>query len=164
MLWCLDYTAKFDSRLSQRGILIKPTDNQTVCPAWCADSSISLPPAVISTSGRIDAEVLRLLFYHAHRESEEFFRLAGQLAQPNQDSVFSTRAAFFDSLKNKVGHILAMATALGANLDLVPSVRSAPRPPARNAHAPQIYARDLSSSLLPWRMSARLALSSRSSP
>ena len=53
----------------------------------------------------------------------------------------------------KVGHILAMATALGANLDLVPSVRSAPRPPARNAHAPLIYARNLSSSLLPWRMS-----------
>ena len=52
--------------------------------------------------GRIDAEFLRLLFYHAHRESEEFFRLTGQLAQPNQDDVFSKRAAFFNGLKSKV--------------------------------------------------------------
>ena len=51
-------------------------------------------PAAFSTSGRIDAEFLRLLFYHAHRESEEFFKLTGQLAQPNQDYVFSKRAAF----------------------------------------------------------------------
>ena len=49
-------------------------------------------PAAFSTSGRIDAEFLRLLFYQAHRESEEFFRLTGQLAQPNQDYVFSKRA------------------------------------------------------------------------
>ena len=53
-----------------------------------------------------------LLFHHAHRESEEFFKLTGQLAQPNQDSVFSKCAAFFDSLKNKVGHIIAKASAL----------------------------------------------------
>ena len=56
---------------------------------------ISILPAVFSTSGRIDAEFLRLLFYHAHRESEVFFRLTGELAQPNQDFVFSKRAAFF---------------------------------------------------------------------
>ena len=49
----------------------------------------------------------------AHRESEEFFRLTGQLAQPNQDYVFSKRAAFFSGLKSKVGHIMAKATALG---------------------------------------------------
>jgi hypothetical protein len=46
---------------------------------------ISFLPAIFSTSGRIDAEFFRLLFY---RESEEFFRLTGQLAQPNQDYVF----------------------------------------------------------------------------
>ena len=69
-------------------------------------------PAAFSTSGRIDADFLRLLFYHAHRESEEFFRLMGQLAQPNQDYVFSKRAAFFNGLKNKVGHTMAKASAL----------------------------------------------------
>jgi len=45
-------------------------------------------------------EFLRLLFYHADRESEEFFRLTGRLAQPNQDYVFSKRAAFFNGLKS----------------------------------------------------------------
>jgi len=37
--------------------------------------SISFLPAIFSTSGRINAEFLLLLFYHAHRESWDFFRL-----------------------------------------------------------------------------------------
>ena len=69
---------------------------------YANDQRITFMPAAFTTSGRIDAEFLRLLFYHAHRESEEFFRLTGQLAQPNQDYVFSKRAAFFNGLKNKV--------------------------------------------------------------
>ena len=47
---------------------------------YANDHRISFMPAAFSTSGRIDAEFLRLLFYHAHRESEEFSRLTGQLA------------------------------------------------------------------------------------
>ena len=43
----------------------------------------------------------RLLFYHAHGESEEFFELTGQLAQPYQHSVFSKRTAFFNGLKKQ---------------------------------------------------------------
>ena len=43
-------------------------------------------PAIASTTGRFHAEFLRLLFWHAHRESEEVFKLTGQLAQPNQAS------------------------------------------------------------------------------
>jgi hypothetical protein len=62
------------------------------------------------------------VFYQAHRESEEFFRLTGQLAQPNQDYVTSKRAAFFNGLKDKVGHIMAKAMALRLNLNLAPSV------------------------------------------
>ena len=108
-------------------------------------TSAFCPPS----SGRIDAEFLRLLFYHAHRESEEFFRLSGQLAQPNQDFVFSKRAAFFNGLKNKVGLIMAKASALRVNINLLPSVPSTPRPPARNKHAHQIYALDLSHHILP---------------
>ena len=62
-----------------------------------------------------------------HRESEEeVFQLPGQLAQPNQDSVFSTRAAFFNGHENKVGHIMAKASALGVNLNLLPSVPCTP--------------------------------------
>ena len=69
---------------------------------YANDQRITFMPAAFSTSGRVDAEFLRLLFYHAHCESEEFFRLTGQLAQPNQDYVFSKRAAFFNSLKNRL--------------------------------------------------------------
>ena len=76
-------------------------------------------PAIASTTGRLHAEFLRLLFWHAHRESEELFKLTGQLAQPNQDAVFSKRAAFFNSLKSKVGHIMAKASALRINLNLM---------------------------------------------
>ena len=137
---------------------------------------ISFLSAVFSTSGRIDAEFRRMLFFHAHRESEEFFRLTGQLAQPNQDYVFSKRAAFFNSLKNKVGHIMARASALRVNLNLQPSAPSLPRPSARNKHAHHLYALNLSHhilflnkahrqskphpSSLPRRMSARLDPSS----
>jgi len=85
---------------------------------YANNHNISFLPAIFNTSGRIDAEFLRLLFYHAHRESEEFFRLTGQLAQPNQDCVFSKRTAFFNGLKSKVGHIMAKATALRVNLNL----------------------------------------------
>jgi len=66
--------------------------------------------------------------------------LTGQLAQPNQDLVFSKRAAFFNGLKSKVGYIMAMATALRANLNLAPSIPSAPRAPARNSNAQLVYA------------------------
>jgi len=44
-----------------------------------------------------------LLRVYAHRESEELFKLTGQLAQPNQDFALSTRAAFFNSLKPEQG-------------------------------------------------------------
>ena len=106
-------------------------------------------PAAFSTSGRIDAEFLRLLFYHAHRESEEFFRLTGELAQPNQDYVFSKRAAFFNGLKNKVGHIMARASALRVNLNLQPIKPPLPRPSARNKHAHHLFALNLSNHILP---------------
>jgi len=46
---------------------------------YANDHNIVFVPAIFSTSGRIDVEVLRLLFYDGHRESEVFFRLTGQL-------------------------------------------------------------------------------------
>ena len=111
---------------------------------YANDHRISFMPAAFSTSGRIDAEFLRLLFYHAHRESEEFFRLTGELAQPNRAYVFSKGAAFSNGLKNKVGHIMARASALRVNLNLQPSARSLLRPSARNKHAHHLYAPSLS--------------------
>ena len=116
---------------------------------YANDQRITFMPAAFTTSGRIDAEFLRLLFYHAHRECEDFFRLTGQLAQPNQDYVFSKRAAFFNSLKNKVGHIMARASALRVNLNLQPSA-----PSARTKHAHLLYALNLSHHILPPRTGA----------
>jgi len=40
----------------------------------------------------------------------------------SSDHVFSKRAAFFNGLKSKVGHIMAKATALRVNLNLAPSI------------------------------------------
>jgi hypothetical protein len=74
------------------------------------DHHISFLPGIFCTSARINVKFLRLLFYHAHWESKEFLCHTGQLEQPNQDSVFSKRAAFFNSLKSNAGHIIAKAT------------------------------------------------------
>ena len=99
---------------SKNGKLCYPNDiNRTVKEAvqkkikkyqatYANDHSISFMPAIASTTCRLDAEFLRLLFWHGHRESEEFFRLTGKLEQPNPDSVYSKHAAFFNSLKTKV--------------------------------------------------------------
>ena len=79
---------------------------------------------------------------HAHRES-------GQLAQPIPDSVYSKRAAFFNSFKSKVGHIVAKASAMRVNLNLSPTVPSPPRPRPNTSHAPLLYALNLSHHVLP---------------
>jgi len=87
--------------------------------------------------------------WHAHRESETFFKLTGQLAQPNQDAVVSKRAAFFNRLTNKIGHIMAKASALRVNLNLAPTVQSPSRSRTSTSHAPLLCALNLSQHVLP---------------
>jgi len=42
----------------------------------CADDhNNNFMPAIASTTGRLPAEFLCLLFWHAHRESEQLFKL-----------------------------------------------------------------------------------------
>jgi len=56
---------------------------------------------------------LRLLFLQAHRETEAHFNATGIPSQRNQsDSFRFKRAAFFQSLKSKVGLAAAKAAAL----------------------------------------------------
>jgi len=43
---------------------------------------------------------------------KNFFRLSGQLAQPNHDHAFFKRAAVFCGIKSKVGHTMAKAAEL----------------------------------------------------
>jgi hypothetical protein len=67
-------------------------------------------------------------------------RLIKKLAQPNQDRFkdhfFSKRAAFFASIKNKIGHNMAEATALRISLNVAPLVPRAPRSSAHKSHVP----------------------------
>ena len=107
-------------------------------------------PAIARTTGRLHAEFLRLLFWHAYGESEELFKLTRQQAQPNQsDVVFSKRAAFFNSLKSKVGHLMAKAFALRVNMSLAHTVPSTSRARTRTCHAPLLCALNLSHHVLP---------------
>ena len=62
-------------------------------------------------------EFLRLLFLQAHRETEDYFAFMGTPAQPDQDQFRFRRAAFYSSLKIKVGLIAAKAAALRINMN-----------------------------------------------
>ena len=62
-------------------------------------------------------EFLRLLFLQAHRETEAHFTAAGMSSQRNQSDSFSfKRAAFYQSLKSKVGLAATKASALRIKL------------------------------------------------
>jgi hypothetical protein len=62
-------------------------------------------------------EFLRLLFLQAHRETEAYFAFMGTPAQPDQDQFRFRRAAFYSSLKGKVGLIAAKSAALRVNMN-----------------------------------------------
>ena len=73
----------------------------------------------LCTSTRMHGEFLRLQFLQAHRETEAHFSAAGMSSQRNQsDSFRFKRAAFYQSLKSKVGLAAAKAAALRINLDV----------------------------------------------
>jgi hypothetical protein len=73
---------------------------------YIAHHSISFLPAITSTSSRIHGEFLRLLiFLQAHRETENYFAFMDTPEQPNQTHFVFRRAAFYSSLKSKVGLI-----------------------------------------------------------
>jgi hypothetical protein len=82
-------------------------------------SAVSFMPAIVSTSGRLHSEFVRLLFLQAHRETDRFFADSGvQLAQPNSGLYHFRRAAFSAQLKAKVGSTLAKAATLRINLNI----------------------------------------------
>jgi hypothetical protein len=76
-------------------------------------------PTIVSTSGRLHSEFVRLLFLQAHRETDRFFAPSGvQLAQPTIGLFHFRRATFSVKLKAKVGSTLAKAAALRINLNI----------------------------------------------
>jgi hypothetical protein len=83
-------------------------------------NAISFMPAVVSTSGRLHSEFIRILFLQDHRETDRFFAASGvQSAQSNMGSFFHFRhAAFSSMLKSRVSSILDKAEALRINQNL----------------------------------------------
>jgi hypothetical protein len=62
---------------------------------------------------------VRLIFLHAHRETDRFFAASGvQLAQSTSGLYHYKRAEFSSQLKSKVGNILAKAAALRITLNV----------------------------------------------
>ena len=87
---------------------------------YADNQNISFLPAIVSTSTRMHGEFLRLLFLQAHRETEAHFTAAGMSSQRNHsDSFRFKRAAFYQSLKSKVGLAAAKAAALRINLNVM---------------------------------------------
>ena len=83
----------------------------------CPSNPISRMPAVATTSGHHDCELVRMLLLRAHRKNNRFFAASGvEHAQHNQDQFRFRRAAFYSQLKSKVGNILAKAKALRITL------------------------------------------------
>jgi hypothetical protein len=85
---------------------------------YADNQNISFLPAIVSTSTRMQGAFLRLLFLQAHRETDAHFTATGTPSQQNSSESFRfKRAAFFQSLKSKIGLTAAKAAALRINLN-----------------------------------------------
>jgi hypothetical protein len=86
---------------------------------YADNQNIFFLPAIVSTNTRMHGEFLRLLFLQAHWETKAYFTAAGMSLQRNQsDSFRFKRAAFYQSLKSKVGLAAAKAAAFRINLNV----------------------------------------------
>jgi len=75
--------------------------------------------AIVSTSGSLHSEFVRLLFLQTHRETDRFFAASGvHLAQSN-NQFHHHRTVFSSQIKSRVGHILAKTAALRITLNIV---------------------------------------------
>jgi hypothetical protein len=117
------------SHVQQNGLLSHPPDAPLRVAAqqkinsyrqqYADNQNISFLPAIVSTSTRMHGEFLRLLFLQAHRETKAHFTAAGMsLQRHHSDSFRFKRAAFYQSLKSKVGLAAAKAAALRINLNV----------------------------------------------
>jgi hypothetical protein len=91
------------------------TDSNTNPP-----TTISFMTTIVSTTGRIHSEFIRILFLQTHRETDRFFTASGvQSVQSNMGSFFHfRRAAFSSMMKSRVSSILTTVADLRINLNL----------------------------------------------
>ena len=80
---------------------------------YAANHNISSLPAIFSTFTRMHGEFWRLRFLQAHRETEAHCTSTGMPSQRNNSDMFVfRRAAFYQTLKSKVGLAAAKAAAV----------------------------------------------------
>jgi hypothetical protein len=81
-------------------------------------SVVSFIPAIVSTSGRLHSEFVRLLFLQAHRETDRFVAASGVQSAQSTSVFHFRRAAFLQQIKSKVGLALDKAAAFHIVLNL----------------------------------------------
>ncbi len=63
--------------------------------------------AIVSTSGRLHSEFIRILFLQTHRETDHFFTVSGVLsAQSDRGFFHYLHATFSSMIKSRVGNFL----------------------------------------------------------
>jgi hypothetical protein len=82
-------------------------------------SVVSFIPAIVSTSGRLHSEFIRLLFLQTHRETDRFFTVSGvQLPQTDRGLFHFRHATFSVTLKAKVASTLTKVADLRITLNI----------------------------------------------
>jgi hypothetical protein len=82
-------------------------------------SAVSLMPDVVSTSGRLHSEFVRLLFLQDPRETDHFFEGSGVLSTQSDCGLYHYhRAAVSAQVKSKVGLALVKTEDLRITLNL----------------------------------------------
>ncbi len=75
--------------------------------------------AIVSTSGRLHSEFIRILFLQAHRETDRFFAASGVLSAQSDRGFFHYLHTVFSSMiKSRVGNILVKSGVLRINFNL----------------------------------------------
>ena len=91
-------------------------------------------PAIMATRGRIQGELLRLLFIISHRQAEDYF---ARLGDDPSNAAFTTRRAIYHTHNRAcIGLPCAQAVASRAYLPSLPLQRLPPPPPSNVAPFP----------------------------
>jgi hypothetical protein len=80
---------------------------------------VSFMSVILSTSGRLHSEFIRLLFLQTHRETDRFFTDSGAQLPSSTSGLFHLcRTVFSVTLKGKVGNTLVKTTGLRITLNI----------------------------------------------
>ena len=80
------------------------------------DSRRAFPPAVVSTSGRIHGELLRLLYLLADNKTKLHFRALDEVIDADSEAYCWRRNGFFWRMRASLGLACAQATTLSSQV------------------------------------------------